>query len=44
MRRKEFEAGVEERPGESPAYRGRADCNRLLMKMARYLVTTFPDN
>jgi len=44
MRIEEFEARVAELSGTSPSYRQLTDCDRLLMKMARYLVTTFPDN
>ncbi len=40
----EFDARVAGLSGTCQAYREQADCNRLLMKMARYLVTTFPDN
>lgn len=44
MRTEEFKAMVAELSGSSLAYREQSDCNLLLMKMARYLVTTFPDN
>jgi len=43
MRTEEYKAMVAELSGLSPAFGGHSDCNLLLMNMARYLVTTFPD-